>query len=56
MREFRGATPHDKKIHSYHNYLPLLLDKGKGIKGIGLINDLCTEVVYYKLTTSLMAR
>jgi len=31
----RGAKPHDKKINSYHNYLPLPLNKGKGIKGIG---------------------
>jgi len=28
--------PHDKKIDSYHNYLPLPLDKGKGIQRIGL--------------------
>ena len=29
----------NRKMNSYHNYFPLPLDKGKGIQGIGLLNN-----------------
>jgi len=43
-RVLEGRSPMIKKIHSYHNYLPLPLINGKGIKGIGLITIFCYKL------------